>query len=152
MCIRDRGSSTPETFTYGPRGYKNGEPFGRDIKFESNDVFGKLNSGKQANQLPQGAPMGPGRQYYTMNGTVMCGMGNFGNQFNSIDPAPSYAKDLAPGEELQFPCPPHIDRPEQGTALYNKSGGVRVTIPQGCLLYTSPSPRDRTRSRMPSSA
>ena len=24
--------------------------------------------------------------------------------------------------------------------------------PDGCLLYTSPSPRDRTRSRMPSSA
>ena len=24
--------------------------------------------------------------------------------------------------------------------------------PQTCLLYTSPSPRDRTRSRMPSSA
>ena len=29
-----------------------------------------------------------------------------------------------------------------------------VTLAQGilCLLYTSPSPRDRTRSRMPSSA
>ena len=26
------------------------------------------------------------------------------------------------------------------------------TEPQTCLLYTSPSPRDRTRSRMPSSA
>ena len=26
------------------------------------------------------------------------------------------------------------------------------TSPKGCLLYTSPSPRDRTRSRMPSSA
>ena len=26
------------------------------------------------------------------------------------------------------------------------------TIARGCLLYTSPSPRDRTRSRMPSSA
>ena len=25
-------------------------------------------------------------------------------------------------------------------------------VPEGCLLYTSPSPRDRTRSRMPSSA
>ena len=25
-------------------------------------------------------------------------------------------------------------------------------IGYGCLLYTSPSPRDRTRSRMPSSA
>ena len=27
-----------------------------------------------------------------------------------------------------------------------------LTIPFTCLLYTSPSPRDRTRSRMPSSA
>ena len=27
-----------------------------------------------------------------------------------------------------------------------------VDSPKGCLLYTSPSPRDRTRSRMPSSA
>ena len=29
---------------------------------------------------------------------------------------------------------------------------VRFTHPYFCLLYTSPSPRDRTRSRMPSSA
>ena len=29
---------------------------------------------------------------------------------------------------------------------------VRITQTSGCLLYTSPSPRDRTRSRMPSSA
>ena len=28
----------------------------------------------------------------------------------------------------------------------------KVVQPEGCLLYTSPSPRDRTRSRMPSSA
>ena len=27
-----------------------------------------------------------------------------------------------------------------------------VVRPKACLLYTSPSPRDRTRSRMPSSA
>ena len=27
-----------------------------------------------------------------------------------------------------------------------------LTTVKGCLLYTSPSPRDRTRSRMPSSA
>ena len=30
--------------------------------------------------------------------------------------------------------------------------GVRVDRKRSCLLYTSPSPRDRTRSRMPSSA
>ena len=27
-----------------------------------------------------------------------------------------------------------------------------IDLRKGCLLYTSPSPRDRTRSRMPSSA
>ena len=32
------------------------------------------------------------------------------------------------------------------------SGNCRVTNSGTCLLYTSPSPRDRTRSRMPSSA
>ena len=30
--------------------------------------------------------------------------------------------------------------------------GIASTLVSGCLLYTSPSPRDRTRSRMPSSA
>ena len=29
---------------------------------------------------------------------------------------------------------------------------VHAEVPKNCLLYTSPSPRDRTRSRMPSSA
>ena len=31
-------------------------------------------------------------------------------------------------------------------------GGVEFICANTCLLYTSPSPRDRTRSRMPSSA
>jgi len=51
-----------------------------------------------------------------------------------------------------------------GTGVFNLSGGEVVSsvqsihVGQGgssvgtCLLYTSPSPRDRTRSRMPSSA
>ena len=29
---------------------------------------------------------------------------------------------------------------------------IAVNVAKDCLLYTSPSPRDRTRSRMPSSA
>ena len=36
---------------------------------------------------------------------------------------------------------------ENGTKFFDKSALFHV-----CLLYTSPSPRDRTRSRMPSSA
>ena len=31
-------------------------------------------------------------------------------------------------------------------------GATTINVPDTCLLYTSPSPRDRTRSRMPSSA
>ena len=37
-----------------------------------------------------------------------------------------------------------------GTAVYALLLGLLMIM--GCLLYTSPSPRDRTRSRMPSSA
>ena len=39
-------------------------------------------------------------------------------------------------------------------ALETSSGDIRWKTPRNttCLLYTSPSPRDRTRSRMPSSA
>ena len=32
------------------------------------------------------------------------------------------------------------------------AGSEDYEVVKGCLLYTSPSPRDRTRSRMPSSA
>ena len=41
-----------------------------------------------------------------------------------------------------------------GTAsLSLKDGAIKgINLAQTCLLYTSPSPRDRTRSRMPSSA
>ena len=41
--------------------------------------------------------------------------------------------------------------PVMGPA-FDKQGGRIFIDGQPCLLYTSPSPRDRTRSRMPSSA
>ena len=37
-------------------------------------------------------------------------------------------------------------------ALPQAEASIIDELPKGCLLYTSPSPRDRTRSRMPSSA
>ena len=37
-------------------------------------------------------------------------------------------------------------------AKFYKIPGLSETLAYACLLYTSPSPRDRTRSRMPSSA
>ena len=40
---------------------------------------------------------------------------------------------------------------DQVEALMAEQNGA-TDVPPDCLLYTSPSPRDRTRSRMPSSA
>ena len=37
-------------------------------------------------------------------------------------------------------------------AVYAARAMLNPILVYGCLLYTSPSPRDRTRSRMPSSA
>ena len=44
----------------------------------------------------------------------------------------------------------HLRRLE--TVIYNFSNTRDESVTKFCLLYTSPSPRDRTRSRMPSSA
>ena len=43
-----------------------------------------------------------------------------------------------------------VGNDELGNKYYESKNGKRWVI--YCLLYTSPSPRDRTRSRMPSSA
>ena len=40
----------------------------------------------------------------------------------------------------------------QALGIAGESGCGKTTLADSCLLYTSPSPRDRTRSRMPSSA
>ena len=75
------------------------------------------------------------------------------------------------GKNISIACPPE-DKPglEAAAELLNndiesipdKSNALilaslnlafkQMTQPLACLLYTSPSPRDRTRSRMPSSA
>ena len=41
---------------------------------------------------------------------------------------------------------------EHTSRLFYSAERMGMTIPYTCLLYTSPSPRDRQKSRMPSSA
>ena len=60
--------------------------------------------------------------------------------------------------DLSLPCFPFAKQlgrnpAEIATELCNSlSGNFDVAATGGCLLYTSPSPRDRQKSRMPSSA
>ena len=61
----------------------------------------------------------------------------------------------APDKGLYFPERiPTISKEliENITQYSNEEIAYQVMKPYVCLLYTSPSPRDRTRSRMPSSA
>src|SRR5664280_2515153 len=55
--------------------------------------------------------------------------------------------DLLPGQDRCCRAPIHFPFITRLRVARNKGAGCI-----DCLLYTSPSPRDRTRSRMPSSA
>ena len=57
--------------------------------------------------------------------------------------------DRSGGVPLQRLQPPHEQEATPQAPACEKPIAEHATI---CLLYTSPSPRDRTRSRMPSSA
>ena len=80
----------------------------------------------------------------------------FANRLNGID-----AVYLSTEEVKKF-CPiintsPNIRYPVLGGTLQRRAGTARHDAvawgyARGCLLYTSPSPRDATLSRMPSSA
>ena len=67
-----------------------------------------------------------------------------------------YVEEIPPYEKVDDSIETHIEHLDQIVVNLNvlKSGKVRVKVlPQmACLLYTSPSPRDLSTSRMPSSA
>ena len=63
-----------------------------------------------------------------------------------VNPLPKFT--VTSPQIVCLSCPPLTLFIENPDAVYD----YVWTAPNGCLLYTSPSPRDRTRSRMPSSA
>ena len=55
--------------------------------------------------------------------------------------------------EIASRAVPHVNKARYGTRVDSVHAGFNLPQPyHGCLLYTSPSPRDMRRSRMPSSA
>ena len=75
----------------------------------------------------------------------------------SLQAAVGEAQSLAIGRDHPFIEPLHLlkamlDPASSASRALLMAAGAAVEPLQACLLYTSPSPRDRTRSRMPSSA
>ena len=58
-------------------------------------------------------------------------------------------KFITCGEIMLRLPPPNYEKIRMASSFEASYGGSEANI---CLLYTSPSPRDRTRARMPSSA
>ena len=80
--------------------------------------------------------------------------GNTGNTSNINNLFASFTDNLEQ-EENNNPPPGNNAWPsnsEVRTAVDNEDGNWPSDIQDDCLLYTSPSPRDRQKSRMPSSA
>ena len=67
-------------------------------------------------------------------------------QLGNNGPNQIIAGDEGAGGRLEF----YVNNTADGTA--NPNGTMAMVMCQGCLLYTSPSPRDQRGSRMPSSA
>ena len=74
-------------------------------------------------------------------GDAVCSFGLARQDFAAI-------MSRAPDELLSFVC----GIGDRALFLPRSDLSSLLALPPACLLYTSPSPRDRTRSRMPSSA
>ena len=76
---------------------------------------------------------------------------SFADSFISVDiPIPTWDTTTVGGAELQLTD--IISGIMINNRLVEAVNSGRLDLRRACLLYTSPSPRDRTRSRMPSSA
>ena len=79
-----------------------------------------------------------------------------GQEFTFRNDAPDLSRPVDTGDEkgiqpISQPQPTLTD-PSQFAQAQVGAAVRQPTLPQGCLLYTSPSPRDGLLSRMPSSA
>jgi len=90
------------TFTYGPKGFKDNDSWGHDF-IESKSNAQARDSGAPPGKLRENYVLGDGPLIYRLKGYSKIGT----DEFTNAAKAPDYSASLAPGEELQFPCPPY---------------------------------------------
>ena len=97
-------------------------------------------------------------EQFVIGGNIQSDLGNFGISSPYADEGvglllgAEFRKDSLDSRPDQISQTPGGGFTGVGGATLPVSGSVEATEVYGCLLYTSPSPRDATLSRMPSSA
>jgi diguanylate cyclase (GGDEF)-like protein len=86
------------------------------------------------------------------NATLSLGADLANNMTMGIATMPDEAQDAKGLINIAHQALSHAKKKGIHMARYSQTGALKQTNLSLCLLYTSPSPRDRTRSRMPSSA
>ena len=112
-----------------------------------------LDSRKRVSQSPLGAAALAGTNFPIDREMTASELGFEGVLSNSIDAVSDrdFAMETASIAAITMV---HLSRIGEELVIWASTGYRFITISDSyaCLLYTSPSPRDRTRSRMPSSA
>ena len=124
--IYQDGSNKTSKNIYGPQGYKNLEDSWGHTGAEASS--NRSNRGSSPGQLPEQWPMGGGLLNYSLNGSSIVSSASSGSKDTLT--LPSYAEELGPGKELQFPCPPfHNDYKEwtAGFQLIVSDREVKIT-------------------------
>eukprot|EP01015_Nassula_variabilis_P012406 TRINITY_DN20053_c0_g1_i1.p1 TRINITY_DN20053_c0_g1~~TRINITY_DN20053_c0_g1_i1.p1 ORF type:complete len:123 (+),score=38.70 TRINITY_DN20053_c0_g1_i1:64-432(+) len=122
MCIRDR--------FYRSQNYKKGSPY--QDKFRWWGPEENLNYGSGMDDFPRGE----GQWVSSVNLDIQTWMVFWSKSMEVL------------AEELKLPLDRDFFR-NRGEKILNN---LFTLLDKNCLLYTSPSPRDRQKSRMPSSA
>ena len=158
MCIRDRSDSAPLQFLAPYTGCAMGEYF-RDNGMHALIIYDDLSKQavayRQMSLLlrrPPGREAYPGDVFY-LHSRLLERAAKLSDEHGGGSLTALPIIETQGGDVSAF-IPTNVISITDGqifleTELFNQ--GIRPAI-NVCLLYTSPSPRDRTRSRMPSSA
>ena len=159
MCIRDRNNTAPILTTISTlTGASEGIPYtityatlaaaANEADTEANAISFRIESVNSGTLTKNGVAVVAGITLLSAGESLVYTASNFGSTLNAfaIKAFDGLLSSATPVQVIVNVAP------VTGFTTSTSNDVLTIIGYTGCLLYTSPSPRDRTRSRMPSSA